>query len=190
MGHKSLGWGVTAIWGVFSAYYLTHTDSKLSLYELMIMMPQWCELSEEFNTSYTVLTPQATIIFCMGVTVMLTMCWYSIQEDDIDVMTSEASEIDQYVKTDLAPEDNLKEDALLESAKSLMDLVDLEYQHCAATIASNNETPGKKVGGEAEWATGETSSEDEDATREITGAQIRNYPKDTEEEQILKFLDQ
>uniref|UniRef100_A0A1B6F0E3 Uncharacterized protein n=1 Tax=Cuerna arida TaxID=1464854 RepID=A0A1B6F0E3_9HEMI len=190
MAHKLLVWSVAAFWGGFSAYYLTHTDSKLSLYDLLLMMPQWCELSEEFNTSYIVLSPQATIIFSMAVTVLLTLCWYSVEEDDIDIMTSESSEMDQYVKTDVAPEDNLKEDALLESAKSLAEQVDLEYKYCAASIASNNETHGKKVGGEAEWATGETSSEGEDATREITGAQIRNYPKDNEEEKILKFLDQ
>uniref|UniRef100_A0A1B6KPI8 Uncharacterized protein n=1 Tax=Graphocephala atropunctata TaxID=36148 RepID=A0A1B6KPI8_9HEMI len=189
MGNNILGWGIATIWGIVSVYYLTHSNSKLSFYDLLHTMPQWCELSDVAGTSYTVLSPQASIVFCVSVTMLLTLCWYSVQEDDIDIIASETSQVDLYVKTDIAPEDNLKEDLILESAKSLMAEVDLEFLHCAASIASNNETHGMKVGGEAEWATGETSSEDEDATREVTGAQIRKYPKDVEEEQVLRFLE-
>lgn len=36
--------------------------------------------------------------------------------------------------------------------------------------------------------TGETSSEDEDATREITGAKIRKCSQETEDEEIMRFL--
>lgn len=40
----------------------------------------------------------------------------------------------------------------------------------------------------SKYFTGETSSEDEDATREITGAKIRKCSKEKEDEEIMRFL--
>ncbi|XP_054269689.1 uncharacterized protein LOC128991013 [Macrosteles quadrilineatus] len=182
--YKLLAWGAVLSWAVFSAYYISTAKMKLKLTDLLLMMPQCCQMTDLVGSGYVVFSPETMIKFCFGFLLLYFVTWWITAEEVVGKTDTEVSKLVEYVETQILNDEETKE-VLLDTSKSLVDKIDLEFQHCAALIAINNETPGQRVGGEVEWATGETSSEDDDATREIFGAHVKT-PKQTQDEQILR----
>lgn len=158
MNQQMIGWSAVVAWITFSGYFIHESPTTMTLKEILLMMPQWCEMKDlATNKGYILLSPQTTLWCCFTTLMLLSICWFFTAEEDLEEISSDVVQVDQDTKANLV-HDEITEDVLLENAKSLLDMVDLEYKHCAATIAANNETPGRKVGGETEWATGKCLS--------------------------------
>lgn len=154
MRQQIIGWSAMVVWITISGYFIHNSPTTITLNEILLMMPQWCEMTDlTSNKGYILLSPQTTLWCCFTTLMLLSICWFFTAEEDLEEMTSDVIQVDEDNKANLV-HDEITEEVLLENAKSLLEMVDLEYKHCAATIAANNETPGTKVGGETEWATG------------------------------------
>lgn len=149
---KLLAWGVALSWVGFTVYYISTAKMKLSVKDLLLMMPQCCEMTNLVGDDL-VFSLETFIKFCFGFVLLHFATWWMTAEELVEEKETEVSQFVDSVKKDILDKEEIQE-ALLDSCKSLLDNIDLEFVHCAALIGANNETPGQRVGGEVEWATG------------------------------------
>lgn len=146
-------WVGVALYSIMCYYHIVNAETKLSIHYLLLMLPQWCEMTDLTGNRSFELSPEDTTTYAAATVILLVLCWYLTELDDVELTNVESSKLNNEVST-VEAEDEMRNDVIWDSAKCLMDQVDLECELCKAFLASNNETPGKIVGGEAEWASG------------------------------------
>lgn len=164
---------ISTLWVCIVGYIIVYPPPNFSVWNMLMLMPPWCRLQPYSGVLEFKLKGEASLAMCVLALVLFWLTLYFNLADDVTKTAEDAQKAKMNFEAERQKADETQE-VLIENAEWLLSNLDVEYQHCAATIAANNETPGQLVGGEVEWATGETSSEDEDATREVKGACIRN----------------
>lgn len=131
----------------YTSYHIA-TTSRLSLYALFLMSPQWCEITDLVADGHVQLPPMYTLAYLAATVTLLVVCWFRAGEDAAEWIAEDRADLEvMYANAKDQIED---EDFIWESAKTLLENVELEDKLCCACLAYNSQlSPSCSEG---EWA--------------------------------------
>lgn len=150
-----LVWLGAMVWVCLCGHILMYPPPNFSVSSMLLLMTPWCRLQPSNGVSELRLYNETGLLLYILALAILWLTLLFKMSDDVTHMTKVAQQTKEQFEAERQQGEKTRE-SLIENAELLLKNVDIEYEHCAATIAANNETPGQLVGGEIEWATGQS----------------------------------